>query len=58
MRVVIMPKTAVIYDDVHLLVVNKKTELKEKYGFDVQISDIINNLIKKNIDKFDLEIRK
>lgn len=50
-----MAKTAVIHDDVHELIVNKKNELKQKYSVDIQITDIINNIIRKNIDKFDLE---
>lgn len=50
-----MVKTAVIHDDVHELIVNKKNQLKEKYHVDIQIADIINNVIRKNIDKFDLD---
>lgn len=52
-----MVKTAVIHDDVHELIVNKKNQLKEKYQVDIQITDIINNIIRKNIDKFDLKIQ-
>jgi len=46
-----MAKTASIPDDAHALIVEKQREIKAKHKISVNISDIIDIMVKKNIHK-------
>lgn len=49
-----MAKTVIIYDNVHKMVESKIKEIKERHGFELQFRDLINKVIEKNIDKFEI----
>jgi hypothetical protein len=53
MKGVKMSKTAPILDQTHTLIVNKQKELKKKYRITMKISDIIDVLVTKNINKLE-----
>ena len=53
-RKIFMTKTVLIYDDTYEMVTKRIDELKKKHGFELQIRDTINNIIKKHIAEFDL----
>ena len=48
-----MSKTAPILDQTHALIVNKQKEMKRKYRLTMKISDIIDVLVTKNINKLE-----
>lgn len=49
-----MSKTVLIEDDTHELIVNKQKEMKEKYGVDIKLASIVNNVLKRHIREYDL----
>lgn len=49
-----MSKTAFIEDDVHEMVKSKQKEIKQKHGIEPRISDIINKILRENIQSFDI----
>lgn len=49
-----MSKTAFIEDDIHQMVLDKQKEIKQKYGVDIRISDVVNKTLRENISKFDI----
>lgn len=49
-----MSKTVLIENDTHELIVNKQKEMKEKYGVDIRLASIINDVLKRHIRKYDL----
>lgn len=47
-------KSAALDLDVHKLVLKKQEQIKEKYGVKVQVRDIVNNVLRKYVDEYDL----
>lgn len=43
-----------INDDIHKLIEEKQKELIQKYGIEIKIEDIINKILKENIQTFDI----
>lgn len=50
-----MVKTVILEDNVHEMIKKRKEELKEKYKIEIKISDIVNNILIDNVDKYDLK---
>ena len=50
-----MSKTVLIEDDTHELITNKQKELKDKYGIDIRLAFIINNILKQHIQEYDIK---
>lgn len=48
-------KTALLEDDIHKMVVDKQQEIKHTIGIEPKLSDIINKLIRDNIQNFELQ---
>lgn len=46
-------KTVIIPDDVHMLIVKKQIEIKEKYGISMKITDMVTIGMKHAIDKIE-----
>ena len=49
-----MIKTVQIDESIHKLIVDKQKDIKERKGINIQMRDIVERLIKDNIDKFDI----
>lgn len=47
-------KTAAIEQDVHELVIKKQKDIKDLRGVTVQVSEIINSILRDNISKYDI----
>ena len=49
-----MIKTVQIDESIHKLIVDKQKDIREKKGINIQMRDIVEKLIKENIDNFQL----
>lgn len=48
-----MTKTVLIPDDVHILIIKKQIDIREKYGISLRISDMVAVGMRNIIDKMD-----
>ncbi len=48
-----MTKTVIIPDDIHLLIIKKQIDIRERYGVTPRITDMIVAYVKAGIDRTD-----
>ena len=50
-----MVKSLLIDDIIHEMIIDKQTELKNKYNIDIKISSIVEFILKKEVPKYDIK---
>lgn len=50
-----MVKSLLIEDEIHEMIKNKIKEIKDKYGIEPRISDLVNKVLRENVQKYDIK---
>ena len=50
-----MSKTILVEEDVHEMIINKRKEMKEKHKVELRISDIVNTVLKNNVNNYEID---